>query len=75
MPSLLLRPGALVRLKLQPSHVPDFLVMRCHSDRAWIRQPDWPSHIQLCVPVIRLAIPTGHHPVELEGCWGHRLRP
>lgn len=59
MPSLLLRPGVLVRLKHQPDHVPDFLVMACKSDRAWIRQPDWPSHIQLCVSVTQLAIPVG----------------
>jgi len=57
MPSLLLRPGISVRLKLQPAHVPDFLVMSCQSDRAWIRQPDWPQHIQLCVRVTQLAIP------------------
>jgi hypothetical protein len=37
--------------------VPDFLVMACKSDRAWIRQPDWPTHIQLCVKVTQLAIP------------------
>lgn len=57
MPSLLLRPGITVRLKKQPPHVPDFLVMACESDRAWIRQPDWPTHIQLCVRVTQLAIP------------------
>lgn len=57
MPALLLRPGVAVRLKLQPAHVPDFLVMHCKSDRAWIRQPDWPPHLQLCVRVTQLAIP------------------
>ena len=57
MPSLLLRPGVTVRLKKQPRHVPDFLVMACESDRAWIRQPDWPQHIQLCVRVTQLAVP------------------
>ncbi|MDB9529097.1 hypothetical protein PN498_24100 [Oscillatoria sp. CS-180] len=57
MPSLLLRPGITVRLKQQPSHVPDFLVTVCKSDRVWLRQPGWPSHIQLCVKVTQLAIP------------------
>ncbi|MBE7384482.1 MAG: hypothetical protein F6J95_024090 [Leptolyngbya sp. SIO1E4] len=57
MPSLLVRPGVSVRLKRQPFHVPDFLVMHCKSDRAWIRQPNWPRHIQLCVRVTQLAMP------------------
>lgn len=57
MPALLLRPGITVRLKKQPSHLPDFLVMACRSDRAWIRQPDWPDGIQLCVQVTQLAMP------------------
>lgn len=57
MPSLLLRPGVSVRLKQQPDHLPDFLVMDCQSDRAWIRQPDWPNHTQLCVRVTQLAVP------------------
>jgi len=57
MPSLLLRPGITVRLKKQPPHVPDFLVMACESDRVWLRQPDWLPHIQLCVRVTQLAIP------------------
>jgi hypothetical protein len=56
MPSLVLRPGVSVRLKLQPDHVPDFLVMACQSDRAWLRQPDWPHHIHLCVKVTQLEI-------------------
>ncbi|MEM9006066.1 MAG: hypothetical protein AAGE59_21385 [Cyanobacteria bacterium P01_F01_bin.86] len=56
MPSLLLRPGILVRLKQQPDHVPDFLVMDCDYDRAWIRQPDWPRQTQLCVRVTQLAV-------------------
>lgn len=57
MPSLVLRPGVQVRLKRQPAHLPDFLVMHCRSDRAWIRQPDWPTHVQLCVNVTQLAVP------------------
>lgn len=57
MPSLLLHPGAMVRLKQQPSHMPDFLVMACRGDRVWIRQPDWPDHSQLCVRVTQLAVP------------------
>jgi hypothetical protein len=57
MPSLLLRPGVAVRLKKQPAHVPDFLVVACESDLAWIRQPEWPQHIQLCVRVTHLSIP------------------
>lgn len=56
MPSLVVRPGGTVRLKLQPEHVPDFVVMACDSDRAWIRQPEWPLHIQLCVRVTQLAM-------------------
>ena len=56
MPSLVVRPGVTVRLKLQPEHVPDFVVMACESDRAWIRQPEWPLHIQLCVRVTQLAM-------------------
>ena len=43
--------------KKQPDHVPDFVVMACESDRAWIRQPEWPQHIQLCVRVTQLAVP------------------
>ncbi|MEM9769377.1 MAG: hypothetical protein AAF892_16055 [Cyanobacteria bacterium P01_D01_bin.71] len=57
MPSLVLRPGATVRLKKQPTHLPDFVVMACESDRAWIRQPDWPHHSQLCIRVTQLAVP------------------
>lgn len=57
MPSLVLRPGIAVRLKQQPEHVPDFVVVACESDRAWIRQPEWPPHIQLCVRVTQLAVP------------------
>jgi len=60
MPSLVLRPGVTVRLKKQPAHVPDFVVMACESDRAWIRQPAWPQHIQLCVRVTQLAVPYAH---------------
>jgi hypothetical protein len=57
MPSLVVRPGGTVRLKQQPDHVPDFVVMACASDRAWIRQPEWPQHIQLCVRMTQLAMP------------------
>jgi len=57
MPSLVLRSGVTVRLKQQPTHVPDFVVTACESDRAWIRQPEWPDHIQLCVRVTQLAVP------------------
>ncbi|HEY9889663.1 MAG TPA: hypothetical protein V6D02_14755 [Candidatus Obscuribacterales bacterium] len=58
MPALLLRPGVAVRLKQQPSHVPDFWVVSLAGDRAWIRQTHWPSHIALCVRVTQLAVPT-----------------
>lgn len=57
MPTLVLRPGVVVRLKHQPDHLPDFVVAACESDRAWIRQPEWPMHIQLCVRVTQLAVP------------------
>ncbi|MEM6714437.1 MAG: hypothetical protein AAF827_08520 [Cyanobacteria bacterium P01_D01_bin.6] len=57
MPSLVVRPGGTVRLKQQPEHVPDFVVMACESDRAWIRQPEWPQHIQLCVRMTQLSVP------------------
>lgn len=57
MPSLVVRPGGYVRLKQQPDHVPDFIVLSCKSDRAWIRQPEWPPHSQLCVRVTQLAMP------------------
>ena len=57
MLSLLLRRGVNVRLKRQPRHVPAFLVLACESNRPWIRQPDWPQHIQLCVRVTQLAVP------------------
>jgi hypothetical protein len=57
MPSLLLCPGVMVRLKQQPHHVPDFLVIACQGDRVWIRQPAWPDHIQLCVRVTQLSVP------------------
>lgn len=57
MPSLLMGPGSAVRLKQQPSHVPDFLVADWKSDRVWIRQPDWPDNAQLCIRITQLAIP------------------
>ena len=57
MPWLVVRPGGTVRLKQQPEHLPDFVVMACTSDRAWIRQPEWPTHAQLCVRVTQLAMP------------------
>jgi hypothetical protein len=56
MPALTLRPGVSIRLKSQPTHIPSFLVMGCQGDRAWIRQPQWPCHIQLCVPVTKIAL-------------------
>ncbi|NER78794.1 MAG: hypothetical protein F6K42_04290 [Leptolyngbya sp. SIO1D8] len=68
MPSLLLRPGVSVRLKRQPLHMPDFWVVRCRGDRAWIRQPDWPSHIQLCVRVTQLAMPGATSPQNPIHC-------
>lgn len=79
MPALHLRPGVPVRLKLQPAHLPDFWVMHCTSDRVWIRQPDWPSHIQLCIPIVKLAIPadppfTADKPVPIPiRSWVDRL--
>lgn len=57
MPALVLRPGVTVRLKKQPDHLPDFIVMICEGDRVWIRQPDWPQHIQLCIRATQLAVP------------------
>jgi hypothetical protein len=49
MPAMTLRTGTTVRLKKQPAHYPAFVVMGCQGDRVWIRQPDWPTHLQLCV--------------------------
>jgi hypothetical protein len=58
MPAMTLRTGTTVRLKKQPAHYPAFVVMGCQGDRVWIRQPDWPTHLQLCVNVTQLAMPT-----------------
>ncbi len=57
MPSLSLRPGVAVRLKQQPPHISDFVVVACQGDRVWLRQPHWPAPIQLCVNVTKLFIP------------------
>lgn len=77
MPALALRTGTAVRLKQQPTHYPAFVVMGCQGDRVWIRQPDWPVRLQLCVRVTQIAIPTPA-PVPAWGppAWmGDRQRP
>ncbi|MFH7245028.1 MAG: hypothetical protein ACHWZW_19500 [Spirulina sp.] len=57
MASLLLRPGARVRLKGQDDHVPDFYVVRCDHDRCWIRQPNWNPEATMDVRFTQLFVP------------------
>lgn len=57
MASLLLRPGARVRLKGQDDHVPDFYVVRCEHDRCWIRQSNWNPEAAMNVRFTQLFIP------------------
>ncbi|MEO0489663.1 MAG: hypothetical protein AAF215_02825 [Cyanobacteria bacterium P01_A01_bin.123] len=58
MPSLVIRPGAFVRLKGQPEDWPDFLVVHCSGDRCWVRQRDWQPRMQLHILTTQIAIPS-----------------
>lgn len=57
MASLILRPGARVRLKGQDSNIPDFYVVRCDRDRCWIRQQNWNPEVQLNIQFNQILIP------------------
>ncbi|MGB3291485.1 MAG: hypothetical protein WBB01_00675 [Phormidesmis sp.] len=41
-----LRPGAFVRLKGQPSDLPDFVLERYLGNFCWIRQQSWGGCVQ-----------------------------
>ncbi len=70
MPAIALRTGVRVRLKGQSSHLPGFLVMACQGDRVWVRQPNWPIQVQVCVNVTQIAIP-----VPVSPWWPGVLAP
>ena len=57
MPSLLLRPGMLIRLKQQPWDLPDFVLERFLGDTCWIRQQAWGPHVYLRIKMTQIAIP------------------
>lgn len=57
MASLILRPGARVRLKGQDSTIPDFYVVRCDRDRCWVRQQGWSPEVQLNIQFNQILIP------------------
>lgn len=57
MASLILRPGARVRLKGQDAHIPDFYVVCCDHSSCWVRQHNWSPEAAISVRFSQLFIP------------------
>lgn len=49
-----LKPGRFVRLKGQPSDLPDFVLDRYLGTSCWIRQQAWGKRVQWKVPVAHI---------------------